>query len=126
MPGIAEGFRGSDKRQPSEAGGRHNAKKPRTQREDRRKLERVEAFLGRHRDVRSLSDSDVERYKQARLRGGCGGKPVRVRDRHNLAIPGSEERTIFALLEKPPTSHFSRSLALGDQVACALTSLVLP
>ncbi len=44
-------------------------KKPRTQREDRRKLERVVKFLGHDREVRSLSDSDVARYTQARLEG---------------------------------------------------------
>jgi len=45
------------------------AKKSRTQREDRRKLERVVKFLGHDREVRSLSDSDVARYTQARLEG---------------------------------------------------------
>jgi len=59
----------------------HRAKKPRTQREDQRKLERLVAFLGHDRDVRSLSDSDVEWYKQARIRGeyGPSGRPVRAR-----------------------------------------------
>jgi hypothetical protein len=47
----------------------HHAKKPRTQREDQRKLERVLAHLGDNRDVRTPSCSDIERYKQARLAG---------------------------------------------------------
>jgi integrase len=48
----------------------HAAKKPRTRREDRRKLDRVIGFLGPERDVGSLSESDVCRYSQKRRRGG--------------------------------------------------------
>lgn len=54
-------------------------KKPRTQREDRRKLERVLGFVNPDRDVMSLTVTDVERYKGARLRGECGGTKVGMR-----------------------------------------------
>lgn len=47
----------------------HKSKKRRTQGEDRRKLGRVIAFLGPDRDVKTLSFSDVERYKQVRMNG---------------------------------------------------------
>lgn len=39
-------------------------KAERTQREDKRKLDRVIAFLGRNREVRSLSEYDVTKYVQ--------------------------------------------------------------
>jgi integrase len=48
------------------------AKKEMTQRGDRAKLRLVMDFLGADREVRSLSESDVERYKQARMRGEHG------------------------------------------------------
>ena len=59
----------------------HHTKKPRTQREDERRLERIIQFLGAERDVLSLSDSDIQRYTQARMRGDCGpsGRPVGAR-----------------------------------------------
>lgn len=47
----------------------HAAKKPRTQQEDARKLERVVSFLGAARKVKSLSRSDVNRFVTARRRG---------------------------------------------------------
>jgi integrase len=50
----------------------HHAKKPKTRREDEARLKRMIEFLGPARDVRTLSDSDVERYGQARMRGECG------------------------------------------------------
>lgn len=52
------------------------AKAQRTQRDDRRKLERVVAFLGPDRDAVSLSDSDVVAYHQARRRGDGRGTRV--------------------------------------------------
>ncbi len=55
------------------------AKKPRTQREERRKLERVLGFVSPHRDVMSLTVTDVERYKGARVRGELGSTKVRMR-----------------------------------------------
>src|SRR2546428_6579911 len=57
------------------------AKKARTQAEDRRKLEQVMSFLGRDRDVTTISPSDVQRYVEARMSGQCSssGKPVRAR-----------------------------------------------
>ena len=63
----------------------HLSKKARTQRADRRCLERVVAFLGSARDVATLSESDVRRYALARRQGDPGlkrvapGKPVRDR-----------------------------------------------
>jgi integrase len=54
----------------------HQAKKPRSRDEDERRLARVVAFLGGDRDIRSLSDSDVERYRQTRM---GGEHPVRAR-----------------------------------------------
>jgi integrase len=59
----------------------HGAKKPSTQRDDRTRLKRLVAFVGRDRDVRSLCDSDLERFRQARLRGECRpeDRPVRAR-----------------------------------------------
>ncbi len=47
----------------------HLAKKPRTQREDARKLNRVVNFLGPNRNVVSLSESDVIRFTSARRQG---------------------------------------------------------
>jgi integrase len=47
----------------------HLAKKPRTQREDARKLNRVVNFLGPNRNVVSLSESDVIRFTSARRLG---------------------------------------------------------
>src|SRR5258708_8133402 len=57
------------------------ARKARTQAEDRRKLEQVMSFLGRDRDVTTISPSDVQRYVEARMAGQCSasGKPVRAR-----------------------------------------------
>ncbi len=57
------------------------ARKARTQAEDRRKLEQVMSFLGRDRDVTTISPSDVQRYVEARTAGRCSasGKPVRAR-----------------------------------------------
>lgn len=55
------------------------AKAQRTQRDDRRKLERVVAFLGPDRDAVSLSNSDVVAYHQARRRGDVTGHPCRDR-----------------------------------------------
>ncbi len=54
-------------------------KKPRTQREDRRKLERVLGFVGPDREVMSLTVTDVERYKGARVRGELGDTKVGMR-----------------------------------------------
>ena len=51
----------------------HRAKKPRTQREDQRRLERVLTFFGSHRSVMTVSPSDVERYTQARMTGELVG-----------------------------------------------------
>ena len=48
------------------------AKKPTTQRDDRTKLKLIVDCLGTKRDVRALSESDFERYKQARLGGAIG------------------------------------------------------
>jgi len=48
---------------------RHAAKKPRSQRSDKGRINRVVAFLGPTRDVRSLSESDVIRYSMARRQG---------------------------------------------------------
>lgn len=47
----------------------HLAKKPLTQKSDERSLKRVVAFLGPKRNVLSLSESDVQRFWQARRRG---------------------------------------------------------
>lgn len=57
------------------------AKKPTTQREDLRKLERVMAFMGRDREAMSLCPSDVQRYVEARMLGqySPSGKPIRAR-----------------------------------------------
>lgn len=52
----------------------HQAKKDRTRREDEQKLRWVVEFLGPQRDVRSITSDDVERYKQARMRGECGSR----------------------------------------------------
>lgn len=52
------------KRSPAFAG-----KKARTQKADTRALERVVVFLGRSRDVETLSESDVQRFVLARRRG---------------------------------------------------------
>lgn len=57
------------------------AKKPRTQQEDRSKLERIRKFLGGEREVRTLSASDVERYRQARMSGAFGPTSRGVRPR---------------------------------------------
>lgn len=63
----------------------HASKQDRTRREDKQKLDRVVAFLGSDRDVRSLSESDIHRYTLARrqgvvaLRGIKGGGTVRNR-----------------------------------------------
>lgn len=47
----------------------HLSKKERTQRDDKRKLERMAEFLGRSRNVESLSESDVKRFIMARRKG---------------------------------------------------------
>lgn len=47
----------------------HLAKKPLTQKSDERSLKRVVAYLGPKRNVLSLSESDVQRFWQARRRG---------------------------------------------------------
>ncbi len=58
----------------------HWAKKDRTRREDERRLQWVIDFLGPGCPVRSLSPDDVERYRQARMRGECAsGRRVRPR-----------------------------------------------
>jgi integrase len=57
----------------------HRAKKVPTQREDEALLQRIVAFLGPERDVKSLSLSDVERYEAARRSGSNGRRPVRPR-----------------------------------------------
>ena len=63
----------------------HQAKGERGQREDKRKLDRVVAFVGADRNVLSLSESDVRRYTLARRQGEAslqGVKPKQsVRDR---------------------------------------------
>jgi integrase len=63
----------------------HEAKRDRTQWDDRRKLDRVVAFLGADRNILSLSESDVRRYTLARRRGDAGLRGVNrggsVRDR---------------------------------------------
>jgi integrase len=63
----------------------HQAKGERGQREDKRKLDRVVAFLGADRNILSLSESDVRRYTMARRQGDPslqGVKPNQsVRDR---------------------------------------------
>ncbi len=55
------------------------AKKDRTQREDKARLQRVMGFLGKDRDIATLTPEDVERYRQARVRGEVSGKRVRAR-----------------------------------------------
>src|SRR5256712_7513590 len=50
------------------------SKKPRTQKADTRALERVVTFLGRSRNVETLSESDVQRFVLAR-RQGVGSLP---------------------------------------------------
>jgi integrase len=59
----------------------HRAKKPKTRREDEGRLKRLVAFFGAEQNARSLSDSDVGQYREARVRGGCGasGEPVGAR-----------------------------------------------
>ena len=63
----------------------HRSKKARTQREDKRKLDRLVTFLGVGRNVLSISESDVRRYAMARAvgeKGLHGAKPGRqVRNR---------------------------------------------
>src|SRR2546428_2631256 len=61
------------------------SKKPRTQKADTRALERVVTFLGRSRNVETLSESDVQRFVLARRQGDgslprvTSGKGVRDR-----------------------------------------------
>ena len=50
------------------------SKKPRTQKADTRALERIVTFLGRSRNVETLSESDVQRFILAR-RQGVGSLP---------------------------------------------------
>jgi integrase len=57
----------------------HRAKSPRIRKGDESMLNRLIAFLGPERDVRSLSLSDVERYTAARRIGELGRKPVGAR-----------------------------------------------
>lgn len=63
----------------------HHGKKQRTQKEDGKKLDRVVAFLGTDRNVRSLSESDVRRFAMARTEappapdGVKAGRAVRNR-----------------------------------------------
>src|SRR3989449_9613748 len=45
------------------------SKKPRTQKADTRALERIVTFLGRSRNVETLSESDVQRFVLARRQG---------------------------------------------------------
>ena len=63
----------------------HRGKGKRTQGDDRRKLDRVVAFLGPTRNVVSISESDVRRYTAARRQGDtalAGVQPgFAVRDR---------------------------------------------
>ncbi len=56
----------------------HGAKKPKTRREDESLLQCILEFLGEDREVRSVSDSDLERFKQARMRGEWGPSRKRV------------------------------------------------
>src|SRR5260370_12017469 len=63
----------------------HLSKKERTEREEAAMLHRVVAFLGRTRNVQSLSESDVRGYALARRRGDGAiirtrpGRPIRNR-----------------------------------------------
>lgn len=63
----------------------HRSKKARTQKEDKRKLDRVVMFLGADRNVVGVSESDARRYAMARAegvagrKGGKAGRPVRDR-----------------------------------------------
>ena len=63
----------------------HEAKRERTRRDDRRRLDRVVAFLGADRNILSLSESDVRRFTLARRKGDASLQGVRaggtVRDR---------------------------------------------
>ena len=47
-------------------------KKPRTQKADTRALERIMTFLGRSRNVKTLSESDVQRFVLARRQDVVG------------------------------------------------------
>ncbi len=63
----------------------HAAKRERTRRDDKHKLDRVVAFLGADRNILSLSESDVHRYTLARRQGDAALQGVKaggtVRDR---------------------------------------------
>jgi integrase len=84
----------------------HEAKRERTRRDDRRRLDRVVAFLGADRNILSLSESDVRRFTLARRKGDASLQGVRaggaVRDRaieadllilHRALNWGQRERT---------------------------------
>jgi integrase len=51
----------------------HRAKKRTTRQDDKAKAMRLQSFLGPDREVRTLSYSDVERYRQARMNGEIPG-----------------------------------------------------
>jgi integrase len=84
----------------------HAAKRERTRRDDKHKLDRVVAFLGADRNILSLSESDVHRYTLARRQGDAALQGVKaggtVRDRaieadllilHRALNWGQRERT---------------------------------
>ncbi|MBK6424144.1 MAG: tyrosine-type recombinase/integrase [Gemmatimonadetes bacterium] len=84
----------------------HAAKRERTRRDDKHKLDRVVAFLGADRNILSLSESDVHRYTLARRQGDVALQGVKacgtVRDRtieadllmlHRALNWGQRERT---------------------------------
>jgi integrase len=68
----------------------HRAKKPKTQHNDEALLQCVLEFLGEDREIESISDSEIERFKQARMRGewGPSGKRVGARTvaKHLVAL----------------------------------------
>src|SRR5712691_11384497 len=55
----------------------HEAKRERTRRDDKLKLDRVVAFLGAGRNILSLSESDVRRYTLARRKGDAALQGVK-------------------------------------------------
>ena len=95
----------------------HQAKRERTGRDDKQKLDRIVAFLGADRNILSLSESDVWHYTLARRQGDAalqGVKPGRnVRNRaieadllilHRALNWGQRERTSIGrrLLKENP------------------------
>ena len=86
-------------------------KKPSTQRDDRQRLHRLVQYLGRERDVRSLCDSDVKRFRQARLCGECrsGDRPVRDR------TAAMDLQTLKAMLNWATRQRDSRGQALLER-----------